>query len=101
MSQLKPDTKYIYERANGVVYAREFGAGPGDRTVVGYDYDPITGQKIPHQWDSRTNDGRPLHDHMKEDQLWGQIRREAKTNPTLQDALAHAIMIYRLTKTDE
>ena len=101
MSQLKPDTKYIYERSNGVVYAREFGADPDDRTVVGYDYDPITGQKIPHQWDSRTSDGRPLHDHIKEDQLWGQIRRAAKTNPTLQDALDHAIMIYRLTKTHE
>ena len=101
MSQLKPGATYIYERANGVVYAREFGADPGDRTVVGYDYDPVTGQKIPHQWDSRTNDGGPLHDHMKEDQLWGQIRRAAKTNPTLQDTLDHAIMIYRLTKTDE
>ena len=101
MSQLKPGATYIYERANGVVYAREFGADPGDRTVVGYDYDPITGQKIPHQWDSRTSNGRPLHDHMKEDQLWGQIRRAAKTNTTLQDALDHAIMIYQLTKTNE
>ena len=101
MSQLKPGATYIYERANGVVYAREFGADPGDRTVVGYDYDPITGQKIPHDWDSRTGDGRPLRDHVKEDQLWGQIRRAAKTNPTLQDALDHAIMIYRLTKTHE
>ena len=100
MSQLKPGATYIYERANGVVYAREFGADPGDRTVVGYDYDPVTGQKIPHQWDSRTNDGGPLHDHMKEDQLWGQIRRTAKTNSTLQDALERAIMIYKLTKTE-
>jgi len=101
MSQLKPDTKYIYERANGVVYAREFGADPGDRTVVGYDYDPITGQKIPHDWDPRTNDGRPLHDHIMEDKMWAEIRRAAKTNLTLQDSLDHAIMIYRLTKTDE
>jgi hypothetical protein len=101
MSQLKPDTKYIYERANGVVYAREFGANPGDRTVVGYDYDPITGQKIPHHWDSRTADGRPLHDHIQENKMWGEIRRAAPTNPTLQDALERAIMIYRLSKTDE
>lgn len=101
MSQLKPGATYIYERANGVVYAREFGADLGDRFEIGYEYDPVTGQKIPHQWDSRTSDGRPLHDHMKEDQLWGQIRRAAKSNPTLQDALDHAIMIYRLTKTHE
>jgi selenophosphate synthetase-related protein len=101
MTQLKSGATYIYERANGVVYAREFGADPGDRTVVGYEYDPITGQKIPHQWDSRTSDGRPLHDHMMEDQLWGQIRRAAKANPTLQDALERAIMIYQLSKEHE
>jgi len=101
MTKLKPGATYIYERANGVVYAREFGANPDDRTVVGYEYDPITGQKIPHQWDSRTSDGRPLHDHMMEDQLWGQIRRAAKTNPTLQDALERAIMIYQLSKEHE
>ena len=101
MGTLKPDATYIYERANGVVYAREFGADPSDRFEIGYEYDPVTGQKIPHNWDSRTSNGGPLHDHMMEDQLWGQIRRAAKTNPTLQDALDHAIMIYRLTKTDE
>jgi hypothetical protein len=38
---------------------------------------------------------------MKEDKLWGQIRRAAKTNPTLQDALERAIVIYKLSKTDE
>jgi tRNA nucleotidyltransferase (CCA-adding enzyme) len=101
MSQLKPGATYIYERANGVVYAREFGADPSTRFEIGYDYNPITGQKIPHQWDSRTPDGRPLHDHLREDQLWGQIRRAARTNPTLQDALERAIMIYQLSKTDE
>ena len=100
MGTLKPDATYIYERANGVVYAREFGADPSDRFEIGYEYDPVTGQKIPHNWDSRTSNGGPLHDHMMEDQLWGQIRRAAKTNPTLQDALDHAIMIYRLTKTE-
>jgi hypothetical protein len=101
MGQLKPDTTYIYERANGVVYAREFGADPNTRQVIGYDYDPITGQKIPHQWDSRTADGRPLHDHIQENKMWGEIRRAAPTNPTLQDALDRVIMIYRLSKTDE
>ena len=99
MGQLKPDTKYIYERANGVIYAREFNADPSTRVVIGYDYDPITGHKI--DYDSRTPDGRPLHDHIQEDKLWGNIRREARTNPTLQDALERAIMIYQLTKTNE
>jgi hypothetical protein len=96
MGQLKPDTKYIYERAEGIIYAREFGADPSTRQIVGYEsgaeYDPITGHKI--NYDSRTSDGRPLREHMLEDQLWGQIRRAAKTNPTLQDALERAIIIY-------
>jgi hypothetical protein len=35
---------------------------------------------------------------MMEDKLWGEIRRAAETNPTLQDALDHAIMLYKLTK---
>jgi hypothetical protein len=101
MGQLKPDATYIYERANGVVYAREFGGNNFTRQVIGYDYDPITGQKIPHEWDSRTTDGRPLRDHIQENKMWGEIRRAAKTNPTLQDAIDRVIMIYKLSKTDE
>jgi hypothetical protein len=101
MGTLKPNTTYIYERANGVVYAREFGADPATRQVIGYDYDPVTGQKIPHEWDNRTGNGRPVHDHVMEDKMWGEIRRAAKTNLTLQDTLERAIMIYQLSKTDE
>jgi len=103
MGTLKPNATLIYERAGGIVYARESGADPSTRQVVGYEsgaeYDPITGHKI--NYDSRTSDGRPLRDHMLEDQLWGQIRRSAKTNPTLQDALERAIMIYQLSKEHE
>jgi hypothetical protein len=99
MGSLKPGATYIYERTGNEVYAREFGADPADRTLVGYGYDPITGHRI--DYDSRTSDGRPLHDHIMEDKLWGEIRHAARTNPTLQDALEHAIMIYKLTKTDE
>jgi hypothetical protein len=97
MGTLKPGATYIYERADGVVYARESGADPNTRFEVGYEYDPITGHRIDH--DSRTNDGRPLRDHIQEDKLWGEIRRAARTNPTLQDALERAIMIYQLSKT--
>lgn len=99
MGSLEPGTTYIYERANGTTYAREFGADPSTRVAVGYDYDPITGHKI--DYDKRTADGRPLHEHLMEDKLWGEIRRAAKTNPTLQDALDRAIMIYQLSKTNE
>ena len=86
MGTLKPDATYIYEKAHGVTYAREIGAGPDTRTEVGWDYDP------------RTSDGRPLRDHIMDDKLWSEIRREAKTNITLQKALDRAIMIYKLSK---
>lgn len=84
MGTLKPGATYIYERADGVVYAREFGGI--ERREIGWEYD------------SRTDDGRPLHDHLMDAKLWGEIRREATTNPALQQALDRAIMIYRLSK---
>jgi hypothetical protein len=103
MTQLKSGATYIYERADGIVYARESGSDPSTRQVVGYEsgkeYDPITGHKI--NYDSRTSDGRPLHDHIQENKMWGEIRRAAKANPTLQDALERAIMIYQLSKEHE
>ena len=103
MGNLKPGTTLIYDRADGIIYARESGADPSTCQVVGYEsgteYDPITGHKI--NYDSRTADGRPLHVHIQENKMWGEIRRAAKTNPTLQDALERTIVIYKLSKTDE
>lgn len=37
-------------------------------------------------------------ERLREDKLWGEIRRAAKTNNALQAALDHAIMIYKLSK---
>ena len=93
MGQLKPGATYIYERDNGTVYAREFGADPSTRQVIGWDYN-----KDNPKFDPRTGDGRPLHDHLLESKMWGEIRREAKTNTTLQKALDRVIMIYKLSK---
>ena len=42
-----------------------------------------------------------LHESMMENKLWDSIRREARTNPALQDILDHAIMVYHLTRTDK
>jgi len=84
MGSLKPGATYIYERVDDVVYAREQGST--ERKPIGWNYD------------ARTADGRPLRDHLLEDKLWGEIRREAKTNKALQKALDNAIMIYRLSK---
>lgn len=86
MGSLTPNAKLIYERANGVVYAREEGSDPLTRQEVGWNYDP------------RTDDGRPLIDHIRDNKLWGDIRREAKTNPALQKALEQCIIIYHLSK---
>ena len=90
MGSLKPGATYIYERNGDEVYAREFGAT--ERKLIGYKYE------MEDKPDPRTNDGRPLREHIMEDKLWGDIRREAKTNPALQTALDRAIMIYRLSK---
>jgi len=95
MGQLKPGATYIYERDKETVYAREFGADPMTRQVVGWNYD-----KNNPSFDPRTSDGRPLHDHIMEDQLWGNIRRAAKTNSTLQEALDRVKILYHLSKED-
>ncbi len=86
MGSLKPGATYIYERHGDEIYARE--VGDTKRALIGYDHKP----------DTRTKDGRPLIEHIREDKLWGEIRRMAPTNPALQKALDRAIMIYRLSK---
>ena len=77
MGTLTPGAAYIYEHNGEEIYARE--AGKTERRLVGYQYE--------NKVDPRTADGCPLHDHIMEDKLWGEIRRAARTNPTLQKAL--------------
>jgi hypothetical protein len=86
MGTLKPETTYVYEKADGITYAREFGADPSTRKEIGWDYDP------------RTSDGRPLIDHLMDDKLWGEIRRASRTNTVLHEALERAKIIYHLSK---
>jgi hypothetical protein len=93
MGSLKPGATLIHERVGKVVYARDFGADPSTRQVVGWDYD-----NTDPNFDPRTNDGRPLHDHIMEDKMWGEIRRMAKSNPTLHEALERVKIIYHLSK---
>ena len=88
MGTLTPNATYIYERNGEEIYARE--AGKTERKMIGYQYE----NKI----DPRTHDGRPLYEHIKEDRLWGEIRREARTNKVLQDALERVILVYHLSK---
>jgi len=74
MGRLKPGATYIYERADGVTYAREFGST--DRIEIGREY------KVDMQ--NQIN--------------WHDLLTMAKTNPTLQSALDECIMIYKLSK---
>jgi hypothetical protein len=88
MGSLKPGATYVYERHEGTVYAREFGADPNTRQPIGWE----------HPIDPRTSDGRPLHDHIMEDKLWGEIRRASRTNEALHEALERVKILYYLGK---
>lgn len=83
MGTLKPGATYIYERVDNVVYAREAGSDPSTRLEIGRDYDPKA---------------KSVREQVLEDKMWGEIRRMAPTNPTLQDAVDRVIMIYKLSK---
>ena len=88
MGSLTPGATYVYERNGEEIYARE--VGKTERKLIGYQYE----NKI----DPRTPDGRPLYEHIKEDKLWGEIRRASRTNATLQEAMDRVILIYHLSK---
>lgn len=84
MGNLKPGATYVYERADGVTYARELGAHPGDRVAIGWDYD------------SQQRD-----EQAKTAKLWIDIVQAAKTNPALQEAIDRALVIYQLQKGED
>ena len=78
----------IFESPDGgnTVYSRNIGQDPRERELVGHS-----------KPDPRTEDGRPLHVHIAENKLWGNIRRAARTNPALQAELDRVIMFYYLS----
>lgn len=81
MGSLKPGATYIYERVDDTVYAREFGADPSTRIAIGWDY---------KKQETRENNWRSFK--------WVDMMREARTNPALQKAIDHAILVYELSK---
>ena len=91
MGSLTPGATYNYEYEDGVVYATE--GGGVNKQVHGWMYD-----KDHPSFDPRTDDGRPLREHIMDAKMWGQIRRAARTNPTLQAAIDRVIIIYHLSK---
>lgn len=79
MGSLKPGATLIYERANGVIYARE--SGTSERTVVGYDVTDSPGRV-----------------HLSE---WNDILTAAESNPTLQQAIDRVKIVYNLSRSYE
>lgn len=79
MGQLKPGATYIYESPDGgeSIYARE--AGTSERILVGQSYN-----------------AKSKLDKIKEDKLWGEIRRMAEHHEGLRQELERIIVYYRL-----
>lgn len=80
MGTLKPGSTYIYEKVNGVTYARELNDLPNKRVEVGRDYEQ-------QDW--------------IETQLWQDIVRAGRTNPALQKVLDRAKLIYQTIKDSD
>lgn len=77
MGQLKPGATYIYEKADGITYARVQGEPISSRVEIGRDYE------------------RLLKDELA---TWRSIVLESKNNPALHEALERAKIIYYLGK---
>jgi hypothetical protein len=73
--------KYIYESPDkgGTIYRRKFGETERELYRVS---DEVSDKLA----------------EIREDTLWEEIRRAAKSNKVLQDALERAILIYHLSK---
>lgn len=91
MGSLKPSASYVYEHSDGITYASE--AGDLQKQVHGWNYNTDN-----PNFDPRTPDGRHIHDYIMEDKLWGEIRRAAKTNTALQEAIERVKILYHLSK---
>ena len=79
MGNLKPGATLIYERANGVITAREFGST--EKRVIGYDVN-----------------GSAEQIHLSE---WNDILRAAEDNPALQEAIDRVKILYNLSRPNE
>ncbi len=84
VGRLEPGASYIYERADGVIYARKLGDPPDRRFEIGRESNSDSG-----------------FDDLQEAQLWGEIHRAAKSNTALQDAIDRVKIVYALSKQDE
>lgn len=72
---------YIYESPDGghTVYRRMVGQSPSEREIH-----------------SISDERQDRLSQFKEDKLWGEIRRSARTDPVLKDLLDRAIIYHQL-----
>lgn len=80
MGRLKPGATYIYEKANGVTYAREMNAPASERIAIGWDYEYRKQERL---------------------QEWNQILEAAERNPALQEAVDRVKVLYELSRDPE
>jgi len=95
VGNLKPGATLIYERVGDVIYEREFGADPAKRRAVGWDYDVNNPKHDPRTKIDSAVDG------LRQDRLWGEIRRAAQENTALRDVLDQAVAIYQLSRPND
>ena len=79
MGSLKPGVTLIYERANGLITAREFGSTK--KRVIGYDV---------------ANSSEQIH--LSE---WNDILKASENNSALRESIERVIMIYNLSRPHE
>lgn len=84
MGTLKPDATYIYERSDGIIYAREFGKT--ERHVVGYE----SGS----DHDLYKSNSRMLT-------KLNEVVRMCETDPAMRKLLDQLFVLYNLKKTNE
>jgi hypothetical protein len=83
MGSLNPGATYIYERAGGIVYAREFGETK--RTVVGYASDDNQLSASTHRLLSEMNE----------------VVKMCESDPGMKEMLDQLFVMYNLKKTHE
>ncbi len=87
MGTLNSGATYIYERNGETVYAREFGADPSTRQVIGYDYTLATDPMY-----------KNIADRYFLEVEWADILKESHNNLALQEAIERVKLIYHLSK---
>jgi hypothetical protein len=83
MGSLKPGATYIYERAGGIIYAREYGETK--RRVVGYE----------------TDDERIAASSKRLLSELNEVIKMCETDPAMQAMLEQLFVLYNLKKNHE